>query len=179
MPHEDNDVIAKRLLAQCLNVIKSYHDYILENPNKDDINIFHHIRKRFYRKGLFPIYTTCGYKIFKAKDDKLKYYAYFLYIDHCLGINLTSQDSMYHTFDASFGKHLTSVPVCCDKKYVYFNHLSFFIFAWGNGKSARRLWLEERGYQIQSNHVNRSDFERYFNRFSQDEQEHVIQECWI
>ena len=86
---------------------------------------------------------------------------------------------MYHTFDASLIKHQTSVPICEDETHIYFKHPSFFIFAWGNGKSARRLWLEERGYNIHSNTVRRADFLNYFNTFSNEEQSMVLQNNWI
>ena len=55
----------------------------------------------------------------------------------------------------------------------------FFILAWGNGKSARRMWLEERGYSVQHRNVRRSDFARYFNAFNHNEQAYCSQNNWI
>ena len=59
-----------------------------------------------------------------------------------------------------------------------FNHSSFFL-AWVNGKSARRMWLEEQGFAVQNRNVRRNDFERYFKTFSNDEQGHCTQNNWI
>lgn len=61
----------------------------------------------------------------------------------------------------------------------FFNHDSFFIFAWGNGKSEKRLWLEQRGHEITGSRVSQSDFERYFESFSNTEKNHVISNGWI
>ena len=177
--HEDKDFLPSRFLYHCLMIIKKYHDCIQEYKRKNDILALQHIAKRFLKKGKFPVYTTCGYKVFKNEDGILRYHAYFIYNSVAVAVCLTSTKSMYHTFDASLFKHQTSVPICQDNQYVYFNHPSFFIFAWGNGKSAQRLWLEERGYAIESRRVQRRDFERYFNMFSQNEQEHCTQNNWL
>ena len=96
-----------------------------------------------------------------------------------IGISLTQCNSFYHTVDASFMNHQTSVPVCVDNDYVYFNHKSFFIFVWGNGKSDKRLWLEERGHDITGSRVSQSDFERYFELFSDTEKHHGKTNGWI
>ena len=113
------------------------------------------------------------------REKEMKYLAYFLYNDLGIGIILSSAESIYHTFDASLVTHQTSVPICADDTHVYFKHNSFFIFAWGNGKSVRRLWLEERGYDIDGNRVNITDFERYFQVFNADEQAHVLRNGWV
>ena len=177
--HEDKDFLPSRYLYHCLMIIKQYSEYIQEHNHNNDILTFKHIAKRYIEKGKFPVYTTCGYKVFKEKDSILNYHAYFIYNSVGVAVEISSSESMHHTFDASLFKHQTSVPICEDNKYVYFNHPSFFIFAWGNGKSAQRLWLEERGYAIESRRVQRRDFERYFNMFSQDEQEHCTQNNWL
>ena len=66
-----------------------------------------------------------------------------------------------------------------DDYYIYFYHRSFFIFAWGNGKSDKRLWLEERGHHTTGSRVSQSDFERYFELFSDTEKQHVSNNRWI
>ena len=143
------------------------------------MTIIKHIQKRYTVKKSFPIYTTCGYKIFMDQTDDKKYYAFFVYNTFGIAIDLTSKTSMYHTFDASFCFHQTSVPVCVVGSRVYFNHPSFFILAWGNGKSVKRLWLESRGHAIEGRRVQRTDFERYFDRLSQPDQTTVRQNNWI
>ena len=138
-----------------------------------------HIAKRFLKRNRFPIYTTCGYKVFQSKSDIFSNYAYFIYNSIGVAVSLTSCESMYHTFDGSLTQHQTSVPISVDEENVYFNEHSFFIFAWGNGKSIRRLWLEERGYNISGDRIQATDFERYFGMFTQEEQTHVTQQGWL
>ena len=168
--HTDNDFLPSEFLHQCLLTIEHYYNQIKKSRVSNDVFAFNHIAKRYRHKNKFPVYTTCGYKIFKAKDKNMKYHAYFIYNCALTAVCLTSTESMYHTFDASLIKHQTSVPICEDGTHVYFNHPSFFILAWGNGKSARRIWLEERGFPVQNRKIQASDFERYFNAFSNKEQ---------
>ena len=179
MQHRDLDYLATRFLPQCMKVLKMYRDTISVEKNSNDIFFMNHIKKRYNKNKKFPIYTTCGYKVFKSSHLRLQYYAYFLYNSFGIGISLTECDSFYHTFDASFMNHQTSVPVCVDNDYVYFNHESFFTFAWGNGKSDKRLWLEERGHVITGSRVSQSDFERYFESFSDTDKNHVKTNGWI
>ena len=179
MAHRDLDYMATRFLPQCMKVLKMYKDTISFERNSDDIYFMNHMKKRYIENKKFSIYTTCGYKVFKSSHLELQYYAYFLYNTFGIGISLTERDSFYHTFDASFMNHQTSVPVCVDNDYVYFNHESFFIFAWRNGKSDKRLWLEERGHEIRGSRVSQSDFERYFESFSDSDQIHVTTNRWI
>ena len=112
-----------------MKVLKMYKDTISVEKNCDDIYFMNHIKKRYNKNKKFPIYTTCGYKVFKSSYQKYHYYAYFLYNTFGIGISLTEYDSFYHTFDASFMNHQTSVPLCVDNNFVYFNQDSFFIFA--------------------------------------------------
>ena len=177
--HEDDDFMHPKFLYKCLEVVRRYTAHILKNKIKSDMLIFRHIKKRYDRKKHFPIYTTCGYCIFKDEKNEMRYYAFFIYNSLGIGISLTKWPQMYHTFDASFTRHQTSVPICVDNNYVYFNHSSFFIFAWGNGKCAQRLWLEERGHHIRNRRVARSDFEHYFSLFNIREQQAVIGNGWI
>ena len=177
--HEDDDFILPKFLNQCLEVIRRYTAHVLKNKVRSDMLMFRHIKKRYDRKKQFPIYTTCGYTVFKDDNAEIRYYAFFLYNSLGIGISLTKWPQMYHTFDASFTRHQTSVPICVDDDYVYFNHPSFFIFAWGNGKCAKRLWLEERGHRIRNRTVARSDFEHYFALFNIRDQQAVIQNGWV
>ena len=179
IPHEDDDFMPSKFLPQCFEVIKRYTMQLISHRTKSGIMMMRHLKNRFERKKQFPIYTTCGYAVFKNAQEEMEYYAYFIYNSLQIGISLTKWTQMYHTFDASFTKHQTSVPICVDEQYVYFNHPSFFIFAWGNGKSSRRLWLEERGYNIRNTRVSRSDFERYFGLFNTTEQQHVVDNAWV
>ena len=177
--HADYDFLPSEFLYQCLLTIQQYYNVIKRNGFSADVSAFNHIGNRYRHKKKFPVYTTCGYKVFTGNDDGMKYHAYFIYNCVYVAVCLTSTNSMYHTFDASLIKHQTSVPICEDKTHVFFNHPSFFILAWGNGKSARRMWLEERGYSVQHRNVRRSDFARYFNAFNNDEQAHCSQNNWI
>ena len=177
--HEDDDFMPHHFLHQCLEVIRRYTAHILKNKVRSDMLMYRHIKKRYDRKKQFPMYTTCGYCVIKDVKGKMRYYAFFLYNSLGIGISLTKWTQMYHTFDASFTRHQTSVPISVDDNYVYFNHPSFFIFAWGNGKCAKRLWLEERGHRIRNKSVGRSDFEHYFALFNIREQQAVIQNGWI
>ena len=147
-----------KLLLQCLEVIRKYTAHILKNKIQSDMLKFRHIKKRYDRKKQLPIYTTCGYTVFKDENEEMRYYAFFLYNSLGIGISLTKWPQMYHTFDASFTRHQTFVTIFVDNNYVYFNHSSYFIYAWGKGKCAKRPWLEERGHHVRNRRVSRNIF---------------------
>ena len=179
MKHRDCDYVNSRLLSQCMYVLLAYQSFFKKTIYKNEYSYLNHIRRRFLYKNQFPLYTTCGYRIFISENNEIKHFAFFIYNDFGIAISLTSNESMYHTFDAFLVEHQTSVPISVDNGFVYFNHPSLFIFAWGNGKSEKRLWLERRGYKIAGSIVKRNDFVRYFESFSVDEQRLVNTHNWI
>lgn len=120
MSHRDLDYMATRFLPQCMKILEMYKDSFSVKNNSDDIYFMNHIKKRYNKNKKFPIYTTCGYKVFKSSDPEFQYLAFFLYNTFGIAISLTEFDSFYHTFDASFMSHQTSVPVCVHNDYVFF-----------------------------------------------------------
>ena len=62
--------------------------------------------------------------------------------------------------------------------HIYFNDDSTFIFAWGNGNSTRRQWMEERGFVCNGRATNAliTDF---FYRLSEEDQNHMQSQGWV
>ena len=82
----------------------------------------------------------------KKGDSFKKLRAYFIYNSLSVVVEIPNDKSCYHTFDASYHNHQTSVPFVETDTHIIFNDESTFIFAWGNGKSERRQWMEDRGF---------------------------------
>ena len=129
----------------------------------------------------FSTYTTCGYKMYCANNIKkgMKHcHVYFIYNSLDLAVALNVEKSYYHTFDASFGSHQTSVPVMETDDYIYFNHDDLFVFAWGNGKSDQRIWMEENGY-VGDGRLTTRKITDFFNQLPHPQQDHMINMGWI
>ena len=93
------------------------------------------------------------------------HHVYFIYNSLGIAISLHNNDSYYHTFDASYHNHQTSVPFVESDTHVSFNDDSTFIFAWGSGKSDKRVWMEERGFQCEGR-VTQRQITDFFNTLS-------------
>ena len=76
-------------------------------------------------------YTTCGYKMKLGKsisDADRKPRCYFIYNSINFVVAIPSVDRCYHTVDATYGEHQTSVPITEDKYNVYFDDKDLFVF---------------------------------------------------
>ena len=71
------------------------------------------------------------------------------------------------------------ISICkpSSEDYIYFNEDDTYIFAWGNGKSDKRQWMEERGFQCEGRATQRQITE-FFNTLSVYDQAHMINEGW-
>ena len=115
----------------------------------------------------------------KRKDNDLhELRAYFIYNSLSVAVQIPSDESAYHTFDASYHNHQTSVPFVETKSHVCFQDDDTYIFAWGNGKSDRRKWMEERGFVCNGRATNAliTDF---FYRLSEEDQTHMQSRGWV
>ena len=148
-PHKDNDYITSHCHHYCLNNLKKIYHESKECDNEFIGVALHHIKKRYEKNNRFSTYTTCGYKCkFDPKDTKniKQYLAFFIYNDFNIAVTIP-EDSCYHTFDASFCQHHTSVPITLDNNYVYFNDKDLFVFAWGGGKSEKKRWVQRTEFE--------------------------------
>ena len=105
--------------------------------------------------------------------------AFFIYNDYQIAVSIPKDNSCYHTFDASFSTHHTSVPITQDNEKVYFCDEDLFLFAWGGGKSERRQWLKQNGYQGNELSKNSNDINTFFNSISQEQQSYITEKGWI
>ena len=147
--HVDNDYITFHANDKLLYVLRKILVEHETNANGNMMDVLLHLRNKYNTKKRFSTYTTCGYKVFinQSKGDSSKRLsAYFIYNSLSVVVEIPHDHSCYHTFDASYHNHQTSVPFVETDTHIYFNDDSTFIFAWGNGKSARRQWMEERGF---------------------------------
>jgi len=126
--------------------------------------------------------TTCGYRIFSRHVTNKIVHAYFMYSSIGIAVSIPTEKSCYHTFDGTMGIHQTTVPVtfCPQDDLVRFDDNDIFIFAWGNGKSARRLWLEDQNHIIPAGRrVNANDIRDFFNNATQAQQDHINRNGWL
>ncbi len=115
-------------------------------------------------KNAFSSYTTCGYHLnFKSRHTKRRCLAFFLYLSLKVAVSIPLNRVCFHTFGGFMGEHLTTVPLTYDDDNVYFNDKDLFVFAWGNGRSTKRTYLDKRNFPIQGNAVTNNDILRYFN----------------
>ena len=179
--HVDNDYItfhANEKLLDVLNKLLLEHETNGKGYIKD---ILLHLRNKYITKKRFSTYTTCGYKVFmsqKKGDSFKKLRAYFIYNSLLVVVEIPNDKSCYHTFDASYHNHQTSVPFVETDTHIIFNDESTFIFAWGNGKSERRQWMEDRGFVCNGRATNAliTDF---FNRLSEEDQSNMQAQRWV
>ena len=93
-------------------------------------------------------------------------------------MEIPSDNDCYHTFDASYHNHQTLVPFIQTETHVHFNFPDTFIFAWGNGKSDKQVWLEDHGFVCDGRATN-SMITDFFNRLSQNDQQHMQRQGWV
>ena len=145
------------------------------------MNVLLHLKNKYSTKKRFSTFTTCGYKIFICNSEGQSFKrlrAYFIYNSLSVCVEIPHDKSCYHTFDASYNNHQTSVPFVETDTHIYFNDNSTFVFAWGNGKSARRQWMEERGFRCNGRATNAliTDF---FYRLAPEDQNHMQAQGWV
>ena len=92
-------------------------------------------------------------------------------------VSIPTEESCYHTFDASYTNYQTSVPLVESQTHVYFCHKYAFVFAWGNGKSEKRKWMEEQGFTC-GGRVTNTLITDFFNRLSSEQQDYMTSKGW-
>ena len=180
--HKDNDYIDSTGHKAGLKVLQSINTECEISRNHSCHFALRHIAKKFLFSGKFSTYTTCGYKtIFdtESNDASIFLRAYFLYNSLGVGIEIPQDKSCYHTFDATSSLHQTTVPIIEDAHEVTFNCSNSFIFAWGNGKSAKRTWLEDHGLESSGNRCTQQDIKDFFQQASPAIQSHMNSMHWL
>ena len=90
------------------------------------------------------------------------------------GVRIPWKRSCYHTFGGNMGVHQTSVPITFDGKYVRFNDPDLFIFAWGNGKSRVRQYIENNNRFFPDNaRITQDDIRRFYVSQGRDMREEM------
>ena len=171
-----------------MGILKQLEKDCLESTDIEFKKAVHHIKRLSgasgSKKKFFSSYTTCGYLLefvdTCVDSSTLKYMAYFVYMRLGAAVKIPSNKCAYHTFGALFGDHLTSPPIAYDDDYVYLKHPNLDVFAWGNGRSRARTWLEQRGYVIPGRQIVPGDIRFYFNhRATPAERIEMIQEGFL
>ena len=88
-----------------------------------------------------------------------------------------TEERCCHIFDASYTNHQTSVPLVESETHMYFGHQFAFVFAWGNGKSEKRKWMEEQGFTC-GGCVTNTLITDFFNRLSTEQQDYMTSKGW-
>lgn len=130
--------------------------------------------------GTFSSYTTCGYNIFfEPENKKKKALTPFYYADANVAVEIPKNKVCYHTFGGYMHSHQTVFPITYDDEYVYFNDPDLFALAWGNGKSEKRIYLENRGAPIVGRNVASTDISTYFGNATEDEKNEIRGLGWM
>ena len=128
-PHKDNDFITTSCYYSCHQTLKQLHREVTTSENEQLYKALSHIKKRFKKNNKFSTYTTCGYKCKFTESLNKQVLAFFIYNDFQIAVSIPNDNSCYHTFNASFCHHHTSVPITHDKEKVYFSDNDLFLFA--------------------------------------------------
>ena len=107
------------------------------------------------------------------EDKNKQAFVYFLYNDLGIAVKIPAGKGCYHTFSGNFGNHQTAVPVTFDGSTVSFNDDNLFVFAWGNGKSEERVYIESQGHQFPANHRITQDNIDNFSEVSLGSRGHI------
>jgi len=180
--HTDNDFIDRHTLESSIEVLNEFKDEIHGSTNKHGHHAFQHLQGRFLKKNNFSTYTTCGYKVLLNGDmrnhnNHLR--AFFLYNSLGIAIGIPHKQSCYHTFDATSCMHQTTIPIIEDEQSIIFQNGDISIFAWGNGKCAKRLFLEEHQVQPRSSKFSRQEILNFFNSSSDAIKNHMLNMNWV
>ena len=178
--HVDNDFITLYAGEKMLKVLQElWYEYNLYQ-NESILQALLHLHNKYIRKKRFSTYTACGYKVLLDERQEYKNFicqAYFLYNTLLEAVQIPTEESCYHTFDASYTNHQTSVPLVENEIYVYFGHQFAFVFAWGNGKSEKRKYMEEQGFTCEGR-VTNTLITDFFNRLSTEQQDYMTSKGW-
>ena len=149
--HVDNDYITMFANAMFLETLNKLEIEYKSDKNSNIGEVLLHLKNKYVHRKRFSTYTTCGYKVFHNGCAKGRRYlrAYFVYNSLSVVVAIPEDSSCYHTFDASYHNHQTSIPFIESETHVSFNDDATFIFAWGNGKSEKksldgRAWFSMR-----------------------------------
>ena len=154
----------------------------LNNENTVLNKALRHIRKMGRNKHEYSTLTTCGYKLMLEKTCMEKRaIAYFIFNDVSAAVEIPTNVGCYHTFAGFMEEHQTAVPITFDGKFVIFDDPEMNVFAWGAGKSVKRIYLEERGVQFEEGErFHQRRLEDYFNEEAgEDERAEIIAMGWM
>ena len=171
----DNDTLSKLLQCIATRVLQETFDNVRHNSLRcgKRTEAALHLLKLYSSQKKIATYTTCGYKTF-VKDETKKVFAYFLYNSLQCGVRIPLKRSCYHTFGGNMGVHQTSVPITFDGKYVRFNDPDLFIFAWGNGKSRVRQYIENNNSNFPVNaRMSQTQIRRYYDLQGRERREEM------
>ena len=180
--HTDNDFIDTHTLQSSLEVLNEFRDEINGSTNIHANHAFQHLQRRFLKNNNFSTYTTCGYKVlqkFDFNDEKNHLRAFFLYNSLGIAIEIPHKQSCYHTFDATSCTHQTTIPILEEEQSISFHNENLSIFAWGNGKCAKRVFLEKHGAQPSGRQFSRQQILNFFNSSSNAIQNHMMKMNWV
>ena len=182
---DKNDGLNPTLRAIARIVVSAIKDYLKRNEHLPTLELRqaldHIIRlggktKRGSAKFDFSTYTTCGYELMLDNSKVKKSLAFFLYNDLSIAVRIPENKGVYHTFAGKMVTHQTTVPITFDGTTVRLDDPDLLVFAWGAGKSEKRVFLEDAGdeyndgrrfrqrdllefYQAQANEVQREYIE--------------------
>ena len=180
--HKDNDFVDTSTLVTSFEILKELRKETHMCNNKAFHAAYEHIKKRYMYNHNFSTYTTCGYKVLHntALESNRKHLrAYFLCNSFNIAIAIPLKTSCYHTFDATSMHHQTTVPIIEDSTTVHFKDNDISILAWGNGKCAKRLWLEKFGINPTGRKFTQDEITSFFNSASDVTQNHMSEMGWI
>ena len=187
MGHVDADVLDNDFHQYCMSFLKEMRKELAETCNKHLDLAFEHIKRKFEYNNRFTTMTTCGYKILHSQNASdgptppKQILGYFLYKYLSVAVSIPTHRSCYHTFDGTMGVHQTTVPLTYtpSTSTVKFNDKDVFIFAWGNGKSRRRLYLESQNHPLPAGRrINANDIRNFFAGASQEQRNHMRENGW-
>lgn len=187
MGHVDADVLDNDFHHYCMSFLDEMKKELAESSNIHLHLAFDHIKRKFEYNNRFTTMTTCGYKMLHSQhaSDGMtppkQILAYFLYKYLNVAVSIPTHRSCYHTFDGTMGVHQTTVPLTYTPSNctVKFNDKDVFIFAWGNGKSRRRLYLESQNHPIPAGRrINANDIRNFFAGASQEQRNHMRENGW-
>ena len=185
-PHLDvGDVCEKDLIIAGQRIIEDvkFHlrDTSIPQKQRKQFEVaLNHISKIINLECGQSTFTTCGYNVC-LRNSKKSPHVFFLFNDLQTAVQIPQNKGCYHTFGGMFGVHQTAVPVTFDGQYVNMNDNELFVFAWGAGKSDKRVYLEANGVQFDhGERFRQTRMDEFFNNEANDEQrDHIMNMGWV
>ena len=183
-PHLDmNDVCDAELRKAGKLIIEDVESEIDKYELHDDpLNTaLKHIKKMVGTECGQSTLTTCGYNMTLAGVNQKTAHGYFIFNDLDVAVEIPTNCGYYHTFSGTFGFHQTAIPVTFDGKYVNLNDEDLMVFAWGAGKSDKRVYHEDNGVHFEDGeHFRQMRMEEFYVHVANEEQcDHIRAMGWI